>query len=126
MSKVVALGEPDDLVALVAAGIEVRPCRTARELEAELEALTEAALVLVSESAAEMNPEALEEARSRRGLRLLVIPTLGSHRRLAERSLSRLLEEAAGADLLARETESYEKGVEAEREGPAAGPAERG
>ena len=119
MSKVVALGEPDDLVALVAAGIEVRPCRSADELEAELEGLAgaaEVALVLVTETTAAMNLEALEEARRERGLLALVIPTLRSHRRLAERALSRLLEESAGADLLARESGSYE--------GEAGGPTE--
>lgn len=111
MSEVVALGEPDELVALVAAGIEVRACRSAAELEAELEALAgdaRVALVLVAETAAATNPEALEEARRDRGLLALVIPTLRGHRRLAERALSRLLEESAGADLLARESDAGE------------------
>ena len=134
----VALGEPDELIALLAAGIEVCPCRSAEELEEQLEALASRrrvrlearplstvtpgnhneprsespaktrdrrSLVLVTEGAAELNQEALDESRRRHGLVILVVPTLRSHRRLSERGLSRLLEEAAGADLLARQAE---------------------
>lgn len=103
-----ALGEPDELIALLAAGIDVRPCRSAEELEEHLEGLAgreDVGLVLVTEQAAQLNQEALNEARRRQGLVILVVPTLTSHRRMSERALSLLLEEAAGADLLAREAE---------------------
>ena len=55
MSKVVALGAPEELVALVAAGVEVRPCRTGEELEELLESLADEAdvgLLLVAEPVA--------------------------------------------------------------------------
>jgi len=109
----VALGEPDELIALLAAGIDVRPCRSAEELEEQLEGLAarrDVGLVLVSEQVAQLNPEALDEARRVQALVVLVVPTLKSHRRLSERALSRLLEEAAGADLLAREAEEGPQG----------------
>ncbi len=113
MSKVVALGEPEELVALLAAGIDVRPCPSAEELADQLETLTsrrEVKLVLVSEQVAELDAEAVEEARRIHGLVVLVVPTLKGHRRVSERALSRLLEEAAGADLLAREAEEAPQG----------------
>ena len=108
MSKVVALGEPEELIALLAAGIDVRPCPSAEELTNQLEGLTsrrDVRLVLVTEQVAELDAEALEEARRRHGLVVLIVPTLKGQRRVSERALSRLLEEAAGADLLAREAE---------------------
>ena len=108
MSKVVALGAPEELVALVAAGVEVRPCRTGEELEELLESLAgeaDVGLVLVAEPVASLNREAVDEAR-RSGVQvILLVPTLASHQQMSERALSRLLEEAAGADLLAREAE---------------------
>lgn len=113
MSKVVALGEPEELVALLAAGIDVRPCPSAEELADQLESLTsrrEVRLVLVTEQVAELDAEAVEEARRLHGLVVLVVPTLKGHRRVSERALSRLLEEAAGADLLAREAEEAPHG----------------
>ena len=113
MSKVVALGEPEELVALLAAGIDVRPCPSAEELADQLETLTsrrEARLVLVTEQVAELDAEAVEEARRLHRLVVLVVPTLKGQRRVSERALSRLLEEAAGADLLAREAEEAQQG----------------
>ncbi len=113
MSKVVALGEPEELVALLAAGIDVRPCPSAEELADQLETLTsrrEARLVLVTEQVAELDAEAVEEARRLHRLVVLVVPTLKGQRRVSERALSRLLEEAAGADLLAREAEEASQG----------------
>ena len=104
----VALGEPDELIALLAAGIDVRPCRSAEELEKQLEGLAgrqDVGLVLVTERAAQLNQEVLDDARRAHGLVILVVPTLKSHRRMSEQALSRLLEQAAGADLLAREAE---------------------
>jgi vacuolar-type H+-ATPase subunit F/Vma7 len=108
MGRVVALGEPTELVALLAAGIEVRPCRSAQELEEQLEELAgrrEVALLLMTERALALSPEVVERRR-REGLVLLVVPTLRSHQHLSEAALSRLLEEAAGADLLAREDDA--------------------
>ena len=126
MGKVVALGEPAELVALLAAGIEVRPCRSAEELEGQLEGLAgrrEVALLLMTERALALSPAAVERcqrAPQGRGLVLLVIPTLGSHRHLSEGALSRLLEEAAGADLLGHEAEGNQRQQAAERgEAPA-------
>ena len=113
MSKVVALGEPEELVALLAAGIDVRPCPSAEELADQLGTLAsrrEARLVLVTEQVAELDEEAVEEARRLHGLVVLVVPTLKGRRRVSERALSRLLEEAAGADLLAREAEEGPQG----------------
>lgn len=109
MSKVVALGAPEELVALVAAGVEVRPCRSGEDLEEALEALgkeRDVGLVLVAEPVASLNQEAVDEARRIGGQVILLVPTLSSHQRMSERALSRLLEEAAGADLLAREAEA--------------------
>ncbi len=108
-----ALGEPDELIALLAAGIDVRPCRSAEELEEQLEELAgrqDVGLVLVTEQAAQLNQEALDEARRLHGSVILVVPTLKRHQRMSERALSRLLEEAAGADLLAREAEEGPQG----------------
>lgn len=126
MGKVVALGEPAELVALLAAGIEVRPCRSARELEEHLEGLTarrDVALLLMTERAVALGPEAVERSR-REGLALLVVPTLASHRHLSEEALSRLLEEAAGADLLGRGGEASEAGDRTRRVPGASGPFE--
>jgi len=113
MSKVVALGEPDDLVALLAVGIEVTPCRSGQELEERLAGLADAGnvgLVFVAEPVAELDMNVVNEARQGHEMVILVIPTLTGHKQLSEQALSRLLEEAAGADLLAREAESAERG----------------
>ena len=118
-----ALGEPAELVALLAAGVEVRPCRSAEELDGHLEGLAdrrEAALVLMTERAVALSPAEVER-RQRQGLVLLVIPTLGSHRHLSEEALSRLLEEAAGADLLGHEAQGNQRQQAAESEEPPAG-----
>jgi vacuolar-type H+-ATPase subunit F/Vma7 len=111
MSEVVALGEPGDLAALLAAGVTVTPCASAEELGdrlAELAVSEEVGLVLVAEPVATLDMDAVDEARQRHDLVVLVIPTLGSQAQVSEKALSRLLEEAAGADLLAREAEAAE------------------
>ena len=82
MSKVVALGATEELVALVAAGIEVRPCRGGQELEELLAGLRKmgAQFSMSSMRASNLPDQVLAEIAGGGARTVTLAPEAGSER----------------------------------------------
>jgi V/A-type H+/Na+-transporting ATPase subunit F len=113
MSKAVAVGEKHLLLGFKGVGFEIVPLEDASKLMQELVALSrdpEVGFVLVTESMAGENPQAVKEFRQRSSAILAVIPTHEGSRHVSFEEIRKSVERSMGVDILGKDTNSDEQG----------------
>ena len=112
MSKAIAIGEKHLILGFKGVGFEVVPVEESSKLMSELIALSrdpEIGIVLITESMAEKNPQAILEFRHRSSAILTIIPTHEGSRHTSFQEIRKSVEKAIGVDILGKDTPLRDK-----------------
>ncbi|OPY75247.1 MAG: V-type sodium ATPase subunit G [Syntrophorhabdus sp. PtaU1.Bin058] len=107
MSKAVAIGEKHQILGFKGVGFEVVPLEESGKLMQELVALSrdpEVGFVLVTESMASENPEAIREFRQRCSTILSIIPTHEGSMHVSFQEIRKSVECSLCIDILGKDT----------------------
>lgn len=107
MSKAVAIGEKHQILGFKGVGFEVVPLEESGKLMQELVALSrdpEVGFVLVTESMASENPEAIREFRQRCSTILSIIPTHEGSKHVSFQEIRKSVECSLCIDILGKDT----------------------
>jgi V/A-type H+-transporting ATPase subunit F len=105
MSKAIAIGEKHLILGFKGVGFEIIPLDDNTKLLQELVILSkdpDVGLVLVTESMASENPQAIREFRQRCSTILSIIPTHEGSRHVSFQEIRRSVERSLGADILGK------------------------
>jgi V/A-type H+/Na+-transporting ATPase subunit F len=109
MSKAVAVGEKHLILGFKGVGFDIVPLDDSSRLMQELVALSrdpEIGFVLVTESMASENSQAIKEFRQRSSAVLTVIPTHEGSKHASFQEIRKSVERSMGVDILGKETKS--------------------
>jgi V/A-type H+/Na+-transporting ATPase subunit F len=112
MSKAIVLGEKHLILGFKGVGFEIVPVEESSKLMLELITLSrdpEIGIVLVTESMAEGNPQAIQEFRHRSAAILTIIPTHEESRHMSFHEIRKSVEKAIGIDILGKDILLHDK-----------------
>lgn len=114
MSKAIALGEKHLILGFKGVGFEIVPVEESSRLMSALIALSrdpEIGIVLITESMAGENPQAIQEFRQRSSAILTLIPTHEGSRHTSFHEIRKSVEKAIGVDILGEDTLLSDKDI---------------
>jgi V/A-type H+/Na+-transporting ATPase subunit F len=112
MFKAIALGEKHLILGFKGVGFEIVPVEESSMVMAELMTLSrdpEIAIILITESMAAENSQAIKEFRQRSPAILTIIPTHEGSRHISFQEIRKSVEKAIGIDILGKDTTLRDK-----------------
>ena len=105
MSKIVIIGERDDILPYQSIGVEIEPVKTVKEVISILRETAKDPLVgiiLITENVAEQCLDTITELRSKTNKAITIVPTGQGSRRTSIIELNKEIARAVGVDILTK------------------------
>ncbi|MCF6154134.1 MAG: hypothetical protein E3K36_02545 [Candidatus Brocadia sp.] len=105
MSKIVIIGEREDILPYQSIGVEIEPVKTISETVSILRKTTQdfsVGIILITEDMAEQCLETIAELRNKMAKTITIIPTRQGSRHISTVELSKEIGRAVGMDILAK------------------------
>ena len=105
MSKIVIIGEKEDILPYQSIGVEIEPVKTTADTVSALRKIVQnpsVAIILITENMAEQCLDTITELRSKTNKAITIIPTQQGSRKTSMMELSKEISRAVGMDILAK------------------------
>ena len=105
MSKIVIIGEKEDILPYQSIGVEIEPVKTIVDTVAILRKIVQnpsVAIILITENMAEQCLDTIAELRSKTAKAITIIPTQQGSRQISTIELSKEIGRAVGMDVLSK------------------------
>lgn len=105
MSKIVIIGEKNDILPYQSIGVEIEPVKTTADTVSALRKTAQnaqVAIVLITENMAEQCLDAITELRNKTDKAITIIPTQQGSRQTSMIELSKEISRAVGMDILTK------------------------
>ena len=103
MSKIVIIGEREDVLPYQSIGVEIEPVKTVAETVSALRKTaqnTQVAIILITENMAEQCLDTIAELRNKTARAITIIPTEQGSRHTSTMELNKEIARAVGIDIL--------------------------
>ena len=105
MSKIVIIGEKEDILPYQSIGVEIEPVKTTADTVSALRKTAQnprVAIILITESMAEQCLDTITELRNKTAKAITIVPTEQGSRRTSMIELSKEISRAVGMDILTK------------------------
>ena len=105
MSKIVIVGEKEDILPYQSIGVEIEPVKTTADTVSALRKTvqnSQVAIILITENMAEQCLDTITELRSKTEKAITVVPTEQGSRQTSMAELSKEIARAVGVDILSK------------------------
>ena len=105
MSKIVIIGEKEDVLPYQSIGVEIEPVKTTAETVSILREITQnpqAAIILITANMAEQCLDTITDLRSKTAKAITIVPTEQGSRRTSIIELNKEIVRAVGMDILTK------------------------
>ena len=105
MSKIVIIGEKEDILPYQSIGVEIEPVKTIVDTVAVLKKIVQnpsVAIILITENMAEQCLDTIAELRSKTNKAITIIPTQQGSRQISMLELNKEIGRAVGMDILSK------------------------
>ena len=105
MSKIVIIGEKEDILPYQSIGVEIEPVKTTADTISALRKTTQnphVAIILITENMAEQCLDTITELRSKTNKAITIVPTEQGSRQISIIELSKEIARAVGMDILSK------------------------
>ncbi|MCR4321751.1 MAG: hypothetical protein NUV74_15610 [Candidatus Brocadiaceae bacterium] len=105
MSKIVIIGEKEDILPYQSIGVEIEPVKTTADTVSALRKTaqnSQVSIILITENMAEQCLDTITELRSKTNKAITIIPTGQGSRRTSMIELSKEIGRAVGVDILTK------------------------
>jgi vacuolar-type H+-ATPase subunit F/Vma7 len=105
MSKIVIIGEKEDILPYQSIGVEIEPVKTTADTVSALRKTAQnpqVAIILITENMAEQCLDTITELRSKTAKAITIVPTEQGSRHTSMMELSKEISRAVGMDILTK------------------------
>ena len=105
MSKIVIIGEKNDILPYQSIGVEIEPVKTTADTISALRKTTQnphVAIILITENMAEQCLDTITELRNKTSIAITIIPTQQGSRQISMLELNKEIGRAVGLDILSK------------------------
>ena len=105
MSKIVIIGEKEDILPYQSIGVEIEPVKTIADTVSALRKTAQnplVAIILITENMAEQCLDTITELRNKTSIAITIIPTEQGSRHTSMIELNKEISRAVGMDILAK------------------------
>ena len=105
MSKIVIIGEKEDILPYQSIGVEIEPVKTTADTVSVLRKTAQnpqVAIILITENMAEQCLDTITELRNKTSIAITIIPTEQGSRQISMLELNKEIGRAVGVDILSK------------------------